>query len=39
MDAGTTVGRVRNALRNAGGTPGLNIHATTTVGDITASSL
>jgi hypothetical protein len=39
LDAGTTVGRVRNALRNAGGTPGLNIHATTTVGDITASSL
>jgi len=33
------VGRVRNALRNTGGTPGLNIHATTTVGDITASSL
>ena len=39
LDAGTTVGRVRNALQNAGGTPGLNIHATTTVGDITASSL
>ena len=39
LDAGTTVGRVRNALQNAGGTPGLNIHATTTVGDITARSL
>jgi hypothetical protein len=39
LDAGTTVGRVRNALQNAGGTPGLTIHATTTVGDITASSL
>ena len=39
LDAGTTVGRVRNALQNAGGTPGLTIHATTTVGDITARSL
>jgi hypothetical protein len=39
LDAGTTVGRVRNALQNAGGTPGLTIQATTTVGDITASSL
>jgi Putative adhesin len=39
LDAGTTVGRIRNALQNAGGTPGLNIHATTTVGDITARSL
>jgi hypothetical protein len=39
LDAGTTVGRVSNALMNAGSTPGLNIHATTTVGDITASSL
>ena len=39
LDAGTTVGRVRNALQNAGATPGLNIHATTTVGDITARSL
>jgi DUF4097 and DUF4098 domain-containing protein YvlB len=39
LDAGTTVGRVRNALQNAGATPGLTIHATTTVGDITARSL
>ena len=39
LDAGTTVGRIRNALRNTDGTPGLNIRATTTVGDITARSL
>jgi hypothetical protein len=39
LDAGTTLGRVRNALKNNGGTPGLNIHATTTLGDITARSL
>jgi len=39
LDAGTTVGRVRNALQNAGGSPALTIHATTTVGDITARSL
>jgi Putative adhesin len=39
LDAGTTLGRISNALQNAGGTPGLNIHATTTVGDITARSL
>jgi hypothetical protein len=39
LDAGTTMGRVRNALKNAGGTPGLRIHAATTVGDITARSL
>jgi hypothetical protein len=39
LDAGTTVGRISNALQNAGGAPGLNIHATTTVGDITARSL
>lgn len=38
LDAGTTVGRVRNTLTNAG-TPGLTIRATTTVGDITARSL
>ena len=38
LDAGTTVGRIRNALTNAGGTPGLTICATTTVGDITATS-
>jgi hypothetical protein len=39
LDAGTTVGRIHNALRNTGGTPGLRIRATTTVGDITAQSL
>jgi len=39
LDAGTTVGRISNALTNAGGTPALTIHATTTVGDITAGSL
>ena len=35
----TTLGRIHNALKNTDGTPGLNIHATTTVGDITARSL
>lgn len=39
LDAGTPVGRIRNTLKNSDGTPGLSIHATTTVGDITASSL
>ena len=39
LDAGTTLGRVHNALKNTGGTPRLAIHATTTVGDITARSL
>lgn len=39
LNAGTTVGRIRNTLTNAGGTPALTIHATTTVGDITARSL
>jgi Putative adhesin len=39
LDAGTTLGRIDNALKNTGGTPDLNIHATTTVGDITARSL
>lgn len=39
LDAGTTVGRIRNALTSTGGTPALTIHATTTVGDITASTL
>jgi hypothetical protein len=38
LDAGTTIGRIRNTLSNAGA-PALTIHATTTVGDITASSL
>ncbi|HEY6480995.1 MAG TPA: DUF4097 family beta strand repeat-containing protein [Streptosporangiaceae bacterium] len=38
LDARTTLGRVDNALANAG-TPGLAIHATTTTGDVTARSL
>jgi hypothetical protein len=38
LDAGTTLGRVHNALRNSDGTPGLTIHATA-LGDITARSL
>ena len=38
LDAGTTVGRIRNSLANAGA-PVLAIQATATVGDITASSL
>ena len=38
LDAGTTIGRVRNTLKNTGTTE-LTIHATTTVGDITARSL
>lgn len=38
LDAGTTQGRIRNSLTNAGGTPALTIRATTTLGDITASS-
>jgi DUF4097 and DUF4098 domain-containing protein YvlB len=36
LDAGTTYGRIRNALTNTGSTPALTIHATTTRGDITA---
>jgi hypothetical protein len=39
LDAGTTMGRIRNALKNADGAPGLNIHATSTMGDITARTL
>jgi hypothetical protein len=38
LDAGTTLGRIHNALANAG-TPGVAIRATTTTGDITARSL
>ncbi|HEY3952590.1 MAG TPA: DUF4097 family beta strand repeat-containing protein [Streptosporangiaceae bacterium] len=38
LDAGTSNGRVHNALTNAG-TPALTIHATTATGDITARSL
>jgi len=37
LDAGTTIGRVSNSLKNTG-TTDLTIHATTTVGDITATS-
>ena len=39
LDAGTTIGRIRNSLKNSGGAADLTIHATTTVGDITARSL
>ncbi|WP_018349428.1 DUF4097 family beta strand repeat-containing protein [Longispora albida] len=39
LDAGTSYGRISNALRNTGGTPGLTIHATTAYGNIAASSL
>ncbi|MEU6946910.1 DUF4097 family beta strand repeat-containing protein [Streptomyces sp. NPDC046316] len=39
LDAGTAYGRIHNALKNADGTPGLIIHATTAYGDITARSL
>lgn len=38
LDAGTTVGRISDALKNDG-TPVLGIRATTTQGDITAHSL
>ena len=40
LDAGTTYGRIHNALKNTDGAAAdLNIHATTTYGDITAASL
>ncbi|MFI6421334.1 DUF4097 family beta strand repeat-containing protein [Streptomyces sp. NPDC050842] len=40
LDAGTTYGRITNTLQNSeGSTAGLNIHATTAHGDITARSL
>ena len=40
LDAGTTLGRIDNSLRNsAGAAVGLTIHATTAHGDITARSL
>ncbi|MGW3915340.1 hypothetical protein ACWEBX_28020 [Streptomyces sp. NPDC005070] len=39
LDAGTTLGRISNALTNAGATPGLTIHATTAHGDITARTV
>ncbi|WP_406511125.1 DUF4097 domain-containing protein [Streptomyces sp. NBC_00161] len=40
LDAGTSYGRIHNALKNTdGATAGLNIHATTAYGDITARSI
>ena len=40
LDAGTTYGRIHNALKNTeGAAPDLNIHATTAYGDIVARSL
>ncbi|MFD7238537.1 DUF4097 family beta strand repeat-containing protein [Streptomyces syringium] len=40
LDAGTTYGRIHNALHNTdGAAAGLNIHATTAYGDVTARSL
>ncbi|MFW6640853.1 DUF4097 family beta strand repeat-containing protein [Nocardiopsis algeriensis] len=39
LDAGTPHGRIHNSLKNTGGTPALDIHATTSHGDITARSL
>ncbi len=40
LDAGTSYGRIHNALNNTDGVAaGLNIHATTAQGDITARSL
>jgi hypothetical protein len=39
-DAGTTYGRIHNALRNRNGAAaGLTIHATTAYGDVVARSL
>jgi DUF4097 and DUF4098 domain-containing protein YvlB len=39
LDAGTTHGRIHNALKNTEGAAGLNIRATTAHGDIVARSL
>ncbi|MGW8950084.1 DUF4097 family beta strand repeat-containing protein [Streptomyces sp. NPDC055709] len=40
LDAGTTYGRIHNALKNTdGAVAGLHIHATTAYGDVTARSL
>ncbi|OAR23682.1 hypothetical protein A8W25_14300 [Streptomyces sp. ERV7] len=39
LDAGTGYGRIENALKNAGGAETLDIHATTSYGDISARSL
>jgi DUF4097 and DUF4098 domain-containing protein YvlB len=39
LDAGTTYGRISNALKNTDGAADLTIHATTAYGDIVARSL
>ncbi|MCJ1680592.1 DUF4097 domain-containing protein [Streptomyces sp. APSN-46.1] len=39
LDAGTSYGRIHNALKNTEGAAALNIHATTAHGDIAARSL
>jgi DUF4097 and DUF4098 domain-containing protein YvlB len=39
LDAGTSHGRIHNALKNTGGAAGLTIQATTAYGDIAARSL
>ncbi|MFE7793308.1 DUF4097 family beta strand repeat-containing protein [Streptomyces sp. NPDC057460] len=39
LDAGTSYGRIHNALKNTDGAAVLNIHATTAYGDIVARSL
>ncbi|MFE6848120.1 DUF4097 family beta strand repeat-containing protein [Streptomyces sp. NPDC057686] len=39
LDAGTTYGRIINSLQNSEGVVGLNIHASTNYGNITARSL
>jgi hypothetical protein len=39
LDADTGYGRIHNSLKNAEGTPALNIHATTAYGNITARSV
>ena len=39
LDAGTSYGRIHNALKNTDGAAQLEIHATTAAGDITARSL
>jgi hypothetical protein len=39
LDAGTSYGRIHNALKNTEGAADLNIRATTAYGDIVARSL
>ncbi|WP_331727400.1 DUF4097 domain-containing protein (plasmid) [Streptomyces sp. NBC_00161] len=39
LDAGTSYGRIHNSLQNSEGVAGLNIHASTNYGNITARSL